>query len=156
MIEKIKNIFSDNYKVLSLITTLYVIFLYIYNLTSISISKGYSYFHFYYYFKTPFDGYKNDTGMLVLLWLVFIFSIWTIIKLFRTKPKSSLILFFMFLAISSNPLYRTELNNDLCLFIITTISTFVLTVYNWQIIKDFGSITKIFFSKFTKLFRSEN
>ena len=152
IIEKIKNIFSDNYKILSLVTTLYVIFLYIFNLSKIDISNRY----FYYYFETPFGGYRGHTGMYVLIWIIFIFSIWTIIKLFKTKPKSPLILFFMFLAIALNPFYRIELSDDFCLFMIITISTFILTVYNWQVIKDFGSIIKTLFTKFAKLFKSDN
>lgn len=156
MFEKIKNIFSDNYKVLSLITTVYVIFLYIFNLEKLDISTSYSSISFYYYFETPFHGYHGDTGTFVLTWLVFIFSIWTIVKLFKTKPKSSLILFFMFLAIYLNPIYRIELSSDVCLFVITTLNTFILTVYNWQIIRDFGGFIKELFVKFARLFKSEN
>ena len=153
MLEKIKNIFSDNYKLLSLITTVYAIFLYLFNLMNLNISRYYSLF---YSFQTPFYGYRNDTGMIVFTWLVFIFSIWTIVKLFKTQPKSSLILFFMFLAIYLNPLYRIEIRSDVCLFVITTINTFIITVYNWQILKVFGCIIKTSFTKFAKLFKNEN
>ena len=50
MLEKIKNLFGDNYKVLSLLTVLYVVFLYLYNLHNLSLSSS----SLYYSFETPF------------------------------------------------------------------------------------------------------
>lgn len=151
MLEKIKNLFGDNYKVLSLLTVLYVVFLYLYNLHNLSLSSS----SLYYSFETPFYGYRNDTGMIVLTWLIFIFSIWTIVKLFKTKPKSSLILYFMFLAIYLNPISPIEIFRDSILFIITTINTFIITAYNWKIFKEFGSIIKALFIKIAVLFTGD-
>ena len=151
MLEKVKNLFSDNYKVLSLITTIYVVFLYLINIKNID----FDYSRLSYYFDIPFDNYSFDTGVFSLTWIVFIFSIWTIVKLFKTKPQSSLILYFMFLALYFNPIHRVILHNDVCLFLVTTMNTFLITVYNWNIFKEFGSIIKEIFVKFARLFMGE-
>ena len=162
MLEKVKNLFSDNYKVLSLITTIYVVFLYLINIKNIDfdysrLSKDIcdEIDKLSYYFDIPFDNYSFDTGVFSLTWIVFIFSIWTIVKLFKTKPQSSLILYFMFLALYFNPIHRVILHNDVCLFLVTTMNTFLITVYNWNIFKEFGSIIKEIFVKFARLFMGE-
>ena len=149
MLEKIKNIFSDNYKVLTFITLFY----YLITVICVAIYADYA-----------FSGRSSETGKVFFLWINFIYSIWTTIKLFKSDSKSSWILFFIFSGLFFNPIkqinfgynYEVEFYTLFVCFIMMLIYNEFFSKANIEKIKKIFKRTKESCIKFAQHITDDN
>ena len=133
LFKKIKDLFTDNYKVLSFITVFYFCLCFISQLI---------------WDDFPFCTSWRDTGEIVFYWLILIYSIWTVVKLFKEDSKSSWILFFIFLGLFYNPIKRLNFRHDEMQGIIFIFSLLLIMIFNKELFNHFKNFFKSLFEKF--------
>lgn len=129
LLEIIKGLLADNYKVLSFIIVFYFSFAFIWQIL---------------FKEFPFSHY-GSSGFIVFHWLILVYSIWSIVKLFKEDSKSSWILFFIFLGLFYNPIKRMNLWHDEIQGVIFVSSWLLILIYNRELVKSICKFLARFF-----------
>ena len=113
---------ADNYKLLTVVVILYYLV--------VIFFRGFDSY-----------GYYHDDLIYYFLWTNFVYSAWTVINLFKNNPKSSWILFFIFLGLSFNPVLEVEYSDAEKYQFLCVLCLIVILIYNnfWLVIKKIGN-----------------
>jgi hypothetical protein len=129
LLEIIKGLLADNYKVLSFIIVFYFSLALIWQIL---------------FKEFPFSRYENS-GVIVFQWLILVYSIWSVVKLFKEDSKSSWILFFIFLGLFYNPIKQMDLWHDEIYGVIFVVSWLLILIYNRELVKSICKFLARFF-----------